>query len=322
ASVFTTVERMLREDNLGTFGHMITRAYELLSQDAELLAEERKRARFILVDEFQDANFAQIKILQMLAGEECNVFAVGDPDQAIYQFRGASSAAFELFQRKFPSTKLVALDRNRRSTTPILKCAFAVISRNPDSFAEARDTLLPYRRAPLVSAPGEIALPEGAELRSVTVDAVPLAAKDVECSDVVSIIQERRAHSRCQWKDIAVLYRQHLHRDHLAVELAEKGIPFSIENMDVLDTPEVRDLLACLGAIVSEADSASLLRVAALPQFTVDPEKLRAGIRALPRDTKDAAVALVLRQIENGPVVLDALRQARDEIASTHAKSM
>ncbi len=90
------------------------------------------------MDEFQDANFAQIKILQMLAGEECNVFAVGDPDQAIYQFRGASSAAFELFQRKFPSTKLVALERNRRSTTPILKCAFAVISRNPDSFAGSK----------------------------------------------------------------------------------------------------------------------------------------------------------------------------------------
>jgi DNA helicase-2/ATP-dependent DNA helicase PcrA len=322
ASVFTTVERMLRKENLGTFGHMITRAYDLLTQNGELLGEERKRAHFILVDEFQDANFAQIKILQMLAGEECNVFAVGDPDQAIYQFRGASSAAFELFQRKFPSTKLVPLERNRRSTTSILKCASAVISRNPDSFAEARDTLLPYRRAPLVSAREEIALREGTELRSVPVDAVLLTAKDVECSDVVSIIQERRAHSRCQWKDIAVLYRQHLHRDQLAAELAENGIPFSIENMDVIDTPEVRDLLACLGAIVSEADSASLLRVAALPQFTVDPEKLRAGIKALPRDTKDAGVALVLRQIENGPVVLDALRQTRDEIGSTRAKSI
>ena len=105
ASVFATVERMLREDNLGTFGHMITHAHGLLEGNAELLASERQRTRFILVDEFQDVNFAQVKILQKLAGEERNVFAVGDPDQAIYRFRGASSAAFGLFQEHFPEAK-------------------------------------------------------------------------------------------------------------------------------------------------------------------------------------------------------------------------
>ena len=92
AAIFATVERMLREENLGTFGHMITRAFDLLQSDSALLAREREHARFILVDEFQDANFAQVKILRDLAGTDCNVFAVGDPDQAIYRFRGASSA--------------------------------------------------------------------------------------------------------------------------------------------------------------------------------------------------------------------------------------
>ena len=70
----------------------------------------------------------------MLAGEERNVFAVGDPDQAIYQFRGASSAAFGLFQRHFPGTKLVKLEKNRRSTTPMLQSAFAIIEKNPEVF--------------------------------------------------------------------------------------------------------------------------------------------------------------------------------------------
>src|SRR5262249_41189283 len=87
SSVFTTVERMLREENLGTFGHMITRAYALLQQDVELRSVEQKSARFILVDEFQDANFAQVKLLQTIAGDEQNVFAVGDPDQSVYRFR-------------------------------------------------------------------------------------------------------------------------------------------------------------------------------------------------------------------------------------------
>ena len=83
ATLARAMPQMLAEENLGTFGHMISRAYELLRDDPALLAQERMRARFLLVDEFQDANFAQVKILGLLAGEERNVFAVGDPDQAI-----------------------------------------------------------------------------------------------------------------------------------------------------------------------------------------------------------------------------------------------
>src|SRR5579864_3243678 len=131
ARVFSCMERWLREENLGTFSHMITRAHEILHTNERVLSEARARARFILADEFQDANFAQIRILSRIAGPEANLFAVGDPDQGIYRFRGASSAAFELFQRSFPSTRFVVLEKNRRSTTPILRTAFAVINENP-----------------------------------------------------------------------------------------------------------------------------------------------------------------------------------------------
>src|SRR5207244_10418043 len=73
ARVFTTVERMLQEENLGTFGHMISRAHELLHQDNDLLTTERARARFILVDEFQDAKFASVILLYSISGQEVNV---------------------------------------------------------------------------------------------------------------------------------------------------------------------------------------------------------------------------------------------------------
>jgi DNA helicase-2/ATP-dependent DNA helicase PcrA len=330
ANVYSTVERMLREENLGTFGHMITRAHDLL-QDPEIVASERKRTRFILVDEFQDANFAQVKILQKLASEEQNVFAVGDPDQAIYRFRGASSAAFGLFRRNFPQAGVIVLDKNRRSTTPILKCAFALISNNPISGHGAYSVLparsiaaptLAYKRSPLVSARDEDALAAGGRQQSVPVELVVLNAKETECSDVVAAIRKQRHDSRCRWKDIAVLYRLHSHRDQVAAELQEHGVPFSIENMDVMDSPEARDLFACLGAVASEADSASLFRVAALPQFSIDPEKLRAGIRALPRESQSAGVALVLRQIEGGGPVLETVGKVRDEIAVSGATSL
>ncbi len=326
ASVFTTAERMLREDNLGTFGHMITHAYDLLQLDGEQI---RSRSRFILVDEFQDVNFAQVKVLQRLAGEERNVFAVGDPDQAIYRFRGASSAAFVLFQRHFPSLSFVKLEKNRRSMSPILNCAFALISKNPTVF-DAGPGSTAYQRSVLISAREEGAAREGAQLPRVPVQAVVLTAKDFECTELVTALRDRQRKTRRPWSDCAVLYRTHSHRDQLAAELASQGIPFSIENMDVMDMPEARDLFACLGAVVSDADGASLFRVAALPQFAldpekidpekIDPEKLRAGIKALPRDAGTSAIALVLAQIEGGPAVLERLRQARDEIAAANAR--
>ena len=333
AFAFKTVERMLRERNLGTFGHMILRANELLAENQTLLERERTRARFILIDEFQDANFAQIKVLEKLAspvwvGHSCpttagegarateaqqNIFAVGDPDQGIYRFRGASSGAFELFQKHFAGSKLVVLNKNRRSTTPILKCAHALISANPEfSLATGSEAHAQYRRVPLISARDEQDSKNAS--RRVPVDAVLVTGNFMEATDLVSTLLERRRQSRCEWKDIAILYRMHHHRDELAAELARDKIPFSIEGLDVLDTPDVRDLLACLGAVVADTDSAALFRVAALRQFSVEPNELRSAIRSLPRDNT-ASIATVLARVRGGDAVVDTIRQARVETA-------
>jgi superfamily I DNA/RNA helicase/RecB family exonuclease len=308
AFVFKTVERMLQERNCGTFGHMILRANDLLAQDAALLEEERARARFILVDEFQDANFAQIKVLEKLGGSARNVFAVGDPDQGIYRFRGASSGAFELFQKHFPESKLVVLAKNRRSTTPVLRCAHALIAENPEFALKAG--AVQYCRSPLISARDEEQSPAGAP--RLPVEAVCVTGSFMEAADLVAGMQERKKQSRCDWKDIGILYRSHWHREEVAAELARNQIPFSIERLDVMDTPEVRDLLAGAGALVSGKDSASLFRVAALPQFGVDPEELRRAMKTLPRDG-GGTMASVLPQVKGGPDVLRVVAQARAE---------
>jgi DNA helicase-2/ATP-dependent DNA helicase PcrA len=321
ANVYSTVERMLKEQNLGTFGHQITNAHALLKNDPDLLKKEQQHARFILVDEFQDANFAQVKILHMLGGEDRNVFAVGDPDQAIYRFRGASSAAFELFQNHFPRPRIIALEKNRRSTSPILASAFALIRKNPEILVSDIREKPAYRRSPLLSAREEESAQQGTPLIPLAVEVAVLRDKDLEGSDLVQVIKARKKQTKCSWSDFAVLYRQHSHREQLASELAQADIPFSIENMDVMDTPEARDLLACLGAVVAVDDAASLLRVAALPQFSIDPEKLRAGLRSIPRNSEDASMATVLEKLDGGPEVLAAIERARTEIASTGAMS-
>jgi DNA helicase-2/ATP-dependent DNA helicase PcrA len=324
ARVFATTERWLREDNYGTFSHMITRAHELLVNDEDLLASERARSRFILVDEFQDANFAQIEVLATLAGNAGNVFAVGDPDQGIYRFRGASSAAFHVFRRHFPETKLVVLGKNRRSTTPILQCAFAVIDKNPPVFGSDQHGALAYRRIPLVSAREEEARKAGEPRLAFPVEAIAFSGKDAEAPDVVSIIEDVKRRTRCKWKDFGILYRSHIHRDDVVQQLAEREIPFSIENMDVSDTPEVRDLFACVAAVVDSSADASLFRVAALPQFNVDPEQLRAALRTIAKDSKEGVIVLlasVLDGVAGGAEVLQRIRQARDEVSQKKAKA-
>jgi DNA helicase-2/ATP-dependent DNA helicase PcrA len=316
SSVYTTVEQMLAEGNLGTFGHMITHAYDLLCAESSLVSEVRARARFILVDEFQDVNFAQVKILSLLAGEQRNIFAVGDPDQAIYRFRGASSAAFALFQKQFPGAALVSLEKNQRSTTPILRCAFGLINKNPEVLSSQDGAGLNMRRSPLVSAREERAAAEGKELAAVPMEAVLLKHKGVESADLLNSLRRKQKQLKCKWKDFAVLYRTHLHRDEVAEELSRHKIPFTVENLDVLDTSEVRDLLACLRAVVSPLDGAGLFRVAALPQFAIDPNRLRAAMKAAGRDIP---LNTVLEKVEGGAAVLKRLQEAREEIKNSKA---
>jgi len=309
AFVFEAVERMLRERNFGTFSHQILRANDLLAQDAALLERTRARARFILVDEFQDANFAQIKVLEKIAGTDRNIVAVGDPDQGIYRFRGASSGAFELFQSTFPDSKLVALSKNRRSTTAVLRCAHAIIAENPQFSLQYGPEQ--YRRVPLVSARDE-----EDPLKSTSrapVQAVLVTNSFMEATDLVSTLLERQRTSRCNWRDIGILYRIHSHRDEVAAELARNGIPFTIEGLDVMDSPEVRDLLSCVGAVVSTGDSAAWLRVAALRQFQVETHELRSALKALPRDSV-ASISTVLPKVPGGSAVLGAVNVASAEI--------
>jgi DNA helicase II / ATP-dependent DNA helicase PcrA len=323
ARVFEMTERWLSEENLGTFSHMITGAYDLLTNDDTVLTAERACARFILVDEFQDANFAQVKILAALAGPEANVFGVGDPDQSIYRFRGASSAAFQLFHRQFPQSRLVALGKNRRSTTPILQCAFAIIDKNPPVFGKNENTLA-FRRAPLISSREEDAKKEGQKLNVSAVEAVAFGGKDSEAPDVASIIDETRRRTRCNWKDFAVIYRLHGHRDEIVRELGERRIPFSIENMDISKTPEVRDLFACVAVVVDLSSDAHLFRVAALPQFDVNPEELRTALRGIAqraREGKFVPLATVLDSVPGGRAVLGCVQRAREQIQEVHAET-
>jgi DNA helicase-2/ATP-dependent DNA helicase PcrA len=125
-------------------------------------------------------------------------------------------------------------------------------------------------------------------------------------------VQKKRKELRSDWKRFAVLYRQHSHREELVKELAERNIPFSIEGLDVLDTPDVRDVLACLSAAVNPKDAASVFRVAALPQFSIDPKELRAAMRAARREELD--FHKILEKLANGIAVVQSIEKAHADV--------
>jgi DNA helicase-2/ATP-dependent DNA helicase PcrA len=320
ANVFRAVEDLLARERLGTFGHMVLQAVELLRTSPAILTEERSRARFLLIDEFQDANFAQIELASLLAGDEQNIFAVGDPDQAIYRFRGASSAAFDEFVRRFPATKAVTLVENRRSTTPILDCAYEIISENPDIVPGAAGTAMSMDRQRLASGREAEAAQLKHPLKPAPVGIVLNSGGESEAGDVAQTILERQTHSKCHcpdqahifgWCNFAVLYRSHTHREALVRELSARNIPFVVKGLDAMDNAEVRDALAVLRATQLKADPISVFRVAALPQFHISPHDFR---EKLATHARDESLASVLRQVRGGEAVLQALESARRQL--------
>ena len=325
AAVFRRVTGMLTENNLGTFGQMITGAVRLLETDPAALARARKNARFILIDEFQDSNVAQIRLAKLLGGEEQNVFAVGDPDQAIYRFRGATAGAFEHFQRHFAGVKHVTLSENRRSLSPILRCAFQVIDRNP-AVALAKDAQT--KRQPLTSAREAEAKAAGKKLTIAPVEIVTAAetCNLAEAAEIVAQIHAIRARCAghevagqlrpCRWSDFAVLYRQHTHREELVQECMARQIPVSVKGVNFLDIPEVRDAFAGLRVLQNSSDGISLVRLAALERFDIDGGELQAALNDA-KENKDILPALL--KICGGPELLKAAESARE---AAHKKDM
>jgi len=310
AKVFHKVEQMLAAESLGTFGDQITRAYALLRQNTALLRGCSSRARFILVDEFQDCNSTQIELVYVLGGREANVFAVGDPDQAIYHFRGASSAAFNRFWRLYPAARAVVLEHNQRSRAPILDCSYELIRSNPAvSITLANQT--EYNRAPLQSARDKA---ERRKTNAAPVEAVSWTSPEQEASDIARHIQKRLEEYDAApgpppskpW--FGVLHRNRDHREQIVAELAQRGIPFVVKGLDVQETADVRDLMAILWAIDSPADTGSLFRVASLPVFALPAEELRRRLAA----PGEMRFSDILTSLPQGQAVLHAVEQSRN----------
>jgi DNA helicase-2/ATP-dependent DNA helicase PcrA len=296
ARAYSASEELLREKKRVSFGSLITGAVELLETNADVRRTQREKYRYILVDEFQDTNIAQLRLLELLAGDQKNIVAVGDNDQAIYRFRGASFGSFKLFLERFAGWRegadstpfRVSLVENYRSTPNILRVATQVIAQNTVSADFPKKVL---------SANKE----EGEKIRIVE-----LENEEGEARWIASELQRSHAAGR-KWRDFAVLYRQHAHRDELVEELSRHQIPFVISKLSILDHPLVKDVLAYLRLMAAPFDDIACARVLAAPAWGLEPADL---VRLAERARKEKKALYDMLQAPQGQLAFDSLHAA------------
>lgn len=300
ARAYRASEELLREKKCSSFGTLITGAVELLERDASLRSALQNRYRYILVDEFQDTNIAQLRLLELLVNDTRNIFAVGDNDQAIYRFRGASFSSFKLFLERFAGWRegqdstpfRVSLTENYRSTPNILRVATQVIAQNTVSADFPKKLLSPNKS-------------EGEKIR-----VVELATPEDESRWVASELERIHKAGR-RWRDFAVLYRAHNHRDELVRELSARKIPFVISRLNILEHPLVKDVVAYLRLIATPYDDIAAARVLAVPAWQLAPADL---VRFAERARKERTRIYDILQTRQPPLPFDPSHQALTEL--------
>lgn len=296
ARAYQASEELLGEKKRVSFGSLITGTVELLETNGELRAALQEKYRYILVDEFQDTNIAQLRLLELLAGDKKNIVAVGDNDQAIYRFRGASFGSFKLFLERFAgwregedSTQFrVSLVENYRSTPNILRVATQVIAQNTVSADFPKKVLRANKE------------------ESEKVRIVELETEADEARWTASELARLHAAGR-KWRDFAVLYRQHAHRDELVEELSRNKIPFVISKLSILDHPLVKDVLAYLRLIATPFDDIACARVLAAPAWGLEPADL---VRLAERARKEKKALYDMLQVPQGQLPFDSSHAA------------
>jgi DNA helicase-2/ATP-dependent DNA helicase PcrA len=242
--VYAAYDEQCQREGVVDFAELLLRAFELLSRNEWLREHYRNRFRHLLVDEFQDTNHLQYRWLQALAGPDSAVFAVGDDDQSIYAFRGASAANMQDLQRDFAIERVIKLEQNYRSHGHILDAANALIHHNRRRLGKN-----------LWTDAGK-----GEPLR--------LFEADTDLDEAAFIVDEVKAlHAGgVALDDLAVLYRSNAQSRVLEHALFNAGISYRVfGGLRFFERQEVKHALAYLRLVASDADDGALLRVINFP---------------------------------------------------------
>jgi DNA helicase II / ATP-dependent DNA helicase PcrA len=255
AEAYRLYQRRLVESNAVDFDDLIMQTVRLFQEHPDVLAEYQRRFRYVLVDEFQDTNVAQYELLKLLAAEHRNLSVVGDGDQSIYAFRGATVRNILDFEADYPEANVILLEQNYRSTQTILSAANAVIANN------------------LERKPKNLWTAFGAGNPIVRYQA------ENEHDEAAFVVEEveRLQEAGLGYGSVVVFYRTNAQSRALEEVFVKAGLPYKIVGgVKFYDRREVKDLLAYLKATVNPLDTVSLRRVLNVPRRGIGDTSERA----------------------------------------------
>lgn len=236
------------------FDDLIRLPVTLLQDDPDIRQKWQDKFRHILVDEYQDTNTAQYRLLQQLTGVRASFTAVGDDDQAIYGWRGADVENLRRLTEDFPQLKVIKLEQNYRSTGKILGAANTLIQNNPKLFAKA-----------LWSEHGP----------GANINVIACAEGDAEAETVVMKLQGHRFEHRAKFSDYAILYRSNHQARLFEQALRQQRIPYVLSGgQSFFDKAEIKDLLAYLRLMVNDDDDPAFIRAATTPRRGIGSQTL------------------------------------------------
>ncbi len=314
AKVYVRYQDELRRCNALDFDDLIMLTVRLFQEHPDVLRKYREKFTHLLVDEFQDTNRAQYRLLKLLASEHGNIVAVGDDDQSIYRFRGAEVQNIFDFEKDFPGVKIIKLEQNYRSTQNILDVSGSIIAKNSQ------------RKAKRLWTDRD---------RGEKVFFYWLPVEEDEAKYVVRTIKDIYLKGVYSYGNMAVLYRINLQSRAIEEALRREGIPYRVVGgISFYERKEIKDVIAYLKLSVNHHDNVSLRRVINTPHRgigsatlnKIEQESKRRGIslyEAIRRICKTRSSSqTVIDKLEVFLDLLNELSPFKDSSASEAIKSV
>lgn len=257
AAVYALYQKKLKASNLMDFDDIIMQTVRLFDENPDVLREVQNRFMYVSVDEYQDTNEAQFKLVTQLSGGYKNIMVVGDDDQSIYKFRGATIKNIMNFDSVYPEAKIIKLEQNYRSTKIILEAANAVIKNNKG------------RRGKNLWTDGDGGAPIDISKHSNQLE---------EARFISDKITSLCSSGEYEYRDVAVLYRTNAQSRSIEQALAKSAIPYRmLGSLRFFDRQEIKDILAYLSVINNPSDSVRLKRIINVPKRSIGQKSIEAA---------------------------------------------
>lgn len=280
ARAYEAYDRHLRAYNAVDFDDLILLPVQLFSNHPDVLERWQRRIQYLLVDEYQDTNLSQYRLVRLLVGHRSGLTVVGDDDQSIYAWRGARPENLAQLQTDFPSLKVVKLEQNYRSTSRILKAANTLIANNPHVFEKTLWSEMGY----------------GDPIR-----VIHTRNDDAEAERIATEILDRHLRERIGFRDFAVLYRGNHQARLIEMKLQHYQVPYKLSGgTSFFARAEIKDLMSYFKVLINRDDDNAFLRIINLPRREIGPSTLqRLGEYASGREVSlfDACGELGLEQV-------------------------